>query len=228
MRRIIREEDPPSPSTRLSTLGQAAVTVSAERQSDPKRLCRLLRGELDWIVMKASEKDRNRRYETANELARDVDRYLNDLPVAACPPSTWYRFRKFTRRHKAGLRITAAAALVLLLAGTGVSWALRDQAARRRELSDRRVETEQTVSAVLIKTQQLRRQAAEAPSVTSQEADAALARAPSGSVAGPGGDRLADRNRQRPSPRTSAGLAAADWPATRAGATDSKAVARPG
>ena len=88
MRRIIREEDPPSPSTRLSTLGQTAVTVSAERQSDPKRLCRLLRGELDWIVMKALEKDRNRRYETANELARDVDRYLHDEPVRACPPTS--------------------------------------------------------------------------------------------------------------------------------------------
>ena len=175
MRRIIREEDPPSPSTRLSTLGQAAVTVSAERQSDPKRLCRLLRGELDWIVMKALDKDRNRRYETANELARDVDRYLHDEPVAACPPSAWYRFRKFTRRHKAGLRITAAAALVLLLAGAGVSWAVLDQAARRRELSGRRSETEQTVSAVLIKTEQLRKQAAKAPGVTSQEADAALA-----------------------------------------------------
>jgi eukaryotic-like serine/threonine-protein kinase len=85
MRRIIREEDPPSPSTRLSTLGQAALTVSAERHSDPKRLCRPLRGELDWIAMKALDKDRNRRYETANELARDVDRYLNDEPVAACP-----------------------------------------------------------------------------------------------------------------------------------------------
>ena len=174
MRRIIREEDPPSPSTRLSTLGQAAVTVSAERQSDPQRLCRLLRGELDWIVMKALEKDRTRRYETANELARDVDRYLKDEPVAACPPSSWYRFRKFTRRHKAALRITAAAALVLLLAGAGVSWAVRDQAARRRELSRRRAETEQTVSAVLIKTQQFRQQAGEAPGATIQEADAAL------------------------------------------------------
>jgi serine/threonine protein kinase/tetratricopeptide (TPR) repeat protein len=175
MRRIIREEDPPSPSTRLSTLGQTAMTISAERQSDPKRLCRLLRGELDWIVMKAIEKDRTRRYETANELARDVDRYLNDLPVAACPPSSWYRFRKFTRRHKAGLRNTAAAALVLLAAGAGVSWALMDQAAHRRELSRRRAETERTVSAVLIKTQQLRKLAGEAPSVTSQEADAVLA-----------------------------------------------------
>ena len=177
MRRIIREEDPPGPSTRLSTLGQAAVTISAERQSDPKRLCRLLRGELDWIVMKALEKDRNRRYETANELARDVDRYLHDEPVLACPPSNWYRFRKFTRRHKAGLRITAAAALVLLLAGAGVSWALLDQTARRRELFDRRAETEKTVSAVLIKTQQFRKQAAERPNATSQEADVALASA---------------------------------------------------
>ncbi len=175
MRRIIREEDPPSPSTRLSTLGPSAVTVSAERQSDPKRLCRLLRGELDWIVMKALEKDRTRRYQTANELARDVDRYLNDEPVAACRPSAWYRFGKFTRRHKAGLRVTAAAALVLLLAGTVATWALLDQAARRSELSGRRAETEQTVNAVLIKTEQLKKQAAEAPSATSQEADAALA-----------------------------------------------------
>jgi tetratricopeptide (TPR) repeat protein len=174
MRRIIREEDPPSPSSRLSTLGQAAVTVSAERQSDPKRLCRLLCGELDWVVMKALDKDRNRRYETANELARDVDHYLNDEPVAACRPSSWYRFRKFTRRHQAGLRITAAAALVFLLASAGVSWTIRDQAARRRELSGRRAETEKAVSAVLIKTQQLRRQAAAATGATVQEADAAL------------------------------------------------------
>ena len=117
MRRIIREEDPPSPSTRLTTLGQAAVTVSAERQSDPKRLCRLLRGELDWIVMKALEKDRNRRYETANELARDVDRYLHDEPVAACPPSSWYRFRKFTRRHKTALAVAGADPVLHRVAG---------------------------------------------------------------------------------------------------------------
>ena len=178
MRRIIREEDPPSPSTRLSTLGNAAVTVSAERQSDPKRLCRLLRGELDWIVMKALEKDRTRRYETANELARDVDRYLHDEPVAACPPSTWYRFGKFTRRHKAGLRISAAADLVLVLAGAGVSWALRDQAARRRgELSGRTADTEQNrergadqdaaVAQAALRRQPVRRRA--------RKADAALA-----------------------------------------------------
>ncbi len=175
MRRIIREEDPPTPSTRLSSLGPSAVTVSAERQSDPKRLCRLLRGELDWIVMKALDKDRTRRYQTANELARDVERYLHDEPVAACPPSAWYRFGKFTRRHKAGLQIAAAAALVLLLAVGGVTWALLDRAARRTELSTRMAETEQTVNAALVQTDQWRKQAGEVPSATSQEADAVLA-----------------------------------------------------
>jgi serine/threonine protein kinase/tetratricopeptide (TPR) repeat protein len=174
MRRVIREEEPPKPSTRLSTLGQPAATVSERRQSDPKRLSQLFRGELDWIVMKTLEKDRNRRYETANGLAADVQRYLHDEPVAACPPSAWYRIRKFARRHKAGLRIAAAAALVLLLAVGGVTWALWDQAARRTELSERMAETERTVSAALIQTEQWRKQAGEAPSATSQEADAVL------------------------------------------------------
>jgi serine/threonine protein kinase len=81
LRRIIREEEPPRPSTRLSTLGQAAITVSARRKSDPKRLSQLCRGELDWIVMKALEKDRNRRYESASAFAADVQRSLHDEPV---------------------------------------------------------------------------------------------------------------------------------------------------
>src|SRR5262245_7608378 len=81
IRRIIREEEPARPSTRLSTLGQGAATVSANRQSDPKRLSQLVRGELDWVVMKCLEKDRTRRYETANGLARDLERYLHDEPV---------------------------------------------------------------------------------------------------------------------------------------------------
>jgi serine/threonine protein kinase len=87
MRRIIREEEPPKPSTRISALGQAATTVSTNRKSDPKQLSRLFRGELDGIAMKCLEKDRNRRYETANGLARDIERYLHDEPVQACPPS---------------------------------------------------------------------------------------------------------------------------------------------
>src|SRR5205085_7745136 len=86
LRRIIREEEPPKPSTRITTLGQAATTLSTQRQSDPRRLSQLFRGELDWIVMKALEKDRDRRYETANSLARDIERFLAHEPVQACPP----------------------------------------------------------------------------------------------------------------------------------------------
>src|SRR5439155_13974090 len=115
IRRIIREEDPPRPSTRFSTLGQAATTQSANRRSDPKRLSQVCRGELDWIVMKSLEKDRNRRYESASALAADVERYLHDDPVQACPPSAWYRFRKFARRHKAALGTAAALGLALLV-----------------------------------------------------------------------------------------------------------------
>jgi WD40 repeat protein/tetratricopeptide (TPR) repeat protein len=116
VRRIIREEEPAKPSTRISTLGQAAATMSANRQSDPGRLRQLVRGELDWIVMKALEKDRNRRYQSANGLALDLQRYLHDEPVQACPPSAWYRFRKFARRHKAALGMATAGGLLVLLA----------------------------------------------------------------------------------------------------------------
>jgi WD40 repeat protein/serine/threonine protein kinase len=116
IRRIIREEEPARPSTRISTLGQAASTVSANRQSEPRRLSQLFRGELDWIVMKALEKDRNRRYETASSFAADVERYLHDEPVQACPPSTLYRFRKFARRNKAALMTATAMTFGLLLA----------------------------------------------------------------------------------------------------------------
>jgi WD40 repeat protein/serine/threonine protein kinase len=119
--RIIKEEEPPRPSTRLSTSRVALVSISAKRQLEPAKLTRLVRGELDWIVMKALEKDRNRRYETADGLAADVQRYLRDEPVEACPPSSWYRFSKFARRHKRGL-VTAsivAVAVVLTAAGSG-------------------------------------------------------------------------------------------------------------
>src|SRR6476661_3215427 len=88
IRRIIREEEPAKPSTRLSTLGLTASTVSVNRRSDPRRLSQLVRGELDWIVMKALEKDRNRRYESASAFADDVQRFLADEPVLACPPGT--------------------------------------------------------------------------------------------------------------------------------------------
>ena len=95
MVRIIREEEPPKPSTRLSESGEALPSIAAQRKMEPKKLGKLVRGDLDWIVMKALEKDRTRRYETANGFALDLLRYLADEPVEAGPPSRWYRFRKF-------------------------------------------------------------------------------------------------------------------------------------
>jgi serine/threonine protein kinase/WD40 repeat protein len=116
LRRIIREEEPPKPSTRISTLGQAATTISAHRKSEPRRLSELVRGDLDWIVMKALDKDRNRRYETASAFAADVGRYLKDEPVHACPPSVAYRLRKFAKRNNRSL-LVAAGIIFLLIAG---------------------------------------------------------------------------------------------------------------
>jgi WD40 repeat protein/serine/threonine protein kinase len=113
--RMIREQEPPKPSTKLST-AEGLPTLAANRGMEPAKLAKLVRGELDWIVMKALEKDRNRRYETASSLAADVQRYLQDEPVRACPPSTWYRFRKFARRNRRGVA-TAAAALVAVVVG---------------------------------------------------------------------------------------------------------------
>jgi serine/threonine protein kinase/WD40 repeat protein/tetratricopeptide (TPR) repeat protein len=123
MCRIIREEEPPRPSKRLSTLlGERLTAVSAQRQTDPKRLCRLCRGELDWIVMKALEKDRNRRYETANGFAQDIQRYLADEPVEACPPSAMYRLRKFAHKHWRGLATAGAFMLLLAAAALASAW----------------------------------------------------------------------------------------------------------
>src|SRR5438874_6926511 len=115
--RMIKEEEPPKPSTRLSDSGEALASISAQRHMEPAKLTKLVRGELDWIVMKCLEKDRNRRYETANGFAADVQRYLNDEPVQACPPSAGYRFRKFARRNKAGLAAAGFILFVVVLLG---------------------------------------------------------------------------------------------------------------
>src|SRR6267378_299716 len=116
MRRIINEQEPMRPSTRLSTMLAADLTMVAQhRQAEPARLGTLLRGDLDWIVMKTLEKDRARRYETANGLAMDVQRYLSDEPVMACPPSRVYRFQKLVRRNKGPFAATGAVALMLVL-----------------------------------------------------------------------------------------------------------------
>ncbi len=115
MRRIIQEEEPPRPSARISTVGGVSTQTAARRDSDPQRLGRLIRGDLDWIVMKCLEKDRNRRYESASALARDIERHLAHEPVRARPPSAWYRFGKFARRKRAAFLVTTAAACAVLV-----------------------------------------------------------------------------------------------------------------
>jgi tetratricopeptide (TPR) repeat protein len=120
MRRIIREEEPQRPSARISTLAaDLATTVAERRRTDARRLGHQMRGELDWIVMKCLEKDRNRRYETPNSLARDIERFLHDEPVQACPPSASYRLKKFVRRNKAAVAFFAL--LLIGVAGLAIS-----------------------------------------------------------------------------------------------------------
>jgi serine/threonine protein kinase len=126
IRRIIREEDPPRPSTRLSELGapptpraeSSLASISAQRHTEPAKLTKLVRGELDWIVMKALEKERGRRYETANGFALDVQRYLAGEPVLAVPASQWYWLSKFVRRNR---RSVAAAVIVFITLIGGIT-----------------------------------------------------------------------------------------------------------
>ena len=119
IRHMIREEEPPRPSARISTLGAAAAaTVSMRRQSDPARLSRLVRGDLDWIVMRALEKDPARRYQTANHLANDIQRHLANEPIDARPPSRVDRFAKWSRRHRS---LVSSALIVLLLTTIGLA-----------------------------------------------------------------------------------------------------------
>ncbi len=128
--RLIKEEEPQKPSTRLSDSGEALASISAQRHMEPAKLTKLVRGELDWIVMKCLEKDRNRRYETASAFAWDVHRYLNDEPVLACPPSAWYRLKKFARRQQLALMVAGLVLFFLVLLGGGVGWIVGDRSAR--------------------------------------------------------------------------------------------------
>ncbi|HEV3301424.1 MAG TPA: protein kinase, partial [Planctomycetaceae bacterium] len=140
--RIIREEEPPRPSNRLST-SEALASIAATRATEPSKLAKLMRGELDWIVMKCLEKDRSRRYETANGLAHDLERYLADEPVEACPPSSTYRLRKLAGKYKKALA-TAAAFVVLLVAGVVISTLLAVWAtSAEREASRQRIASDQ-------------------------------------------------------------------------------------
>jgi len=117
----IKEEEAPRPSSRVGSLGQRLAKVAFQRKAEPARLAKLLRGELDWIVLKALEKDRNRRYESASDFAKDVQRYLDDEPVEACPPSLRYRLGKFVRKHRTLLATAAGFVVVLLLGIAGLT-----------------------------------------------------------------------------------------------------------
>jgi serine/threonine protein kinase/tetratricopeptide (TPR) repeat protein len=138
MQRIIREEEPPTPSTRLSGGPDTLPSIAALRAVEPRKLTAMLRGELDWIVMRCLEKNRARRYQTANALATDVMNYLADEPVSACPPSLGYKLKKFARKYRTPI-ITAGAFAAILVAGTVVSiWqAVRATTALRAESAER-------------------------------------------------------------------------------------------
>ncbi|MFC1573163.1 tetratricopeptide repeat protein [Candidatus Eisenbacteria bacterium] len=139
IRRIIREELPPKPSSRLSALGKRATDIASRRKTSISALNRQVRGELDWIAMRAIEKDRSRRYQSASELALDVERYLRDEPVVAGPPSTAYRLTKFVKRHKraVGSLVVVIAALAMGL-GFSTTMFFRAESAREQAESEAR------------------------------------------------------------------------------------------
>ncbi len=141
--RLIREEEPPRPSLRISTTAELP-SIAACRNVEPRMLSALMRGELDWIVMKALEKDRDRRYETANGLAADLRRYLDDEAVQACPPTAAYRLSKFAKKYRVALA-TACAFVVVLVGATVISaWqAVRANQARAEAVRAYAAETQQ-------------------------------------------------------------------------------------
>jgi eukaryotic-like serine/threonine-protein kinase len=141
LRRIIREEEPCRPSAFVDTLGQTRTIAASHRRVDPNRFAQLLYGDLDWIVMRALEKDRTRRYATASGLARDIERHQRDEPVEARPPSAGYRFQKFARRNR-GAIATAAAVSVALVIGTLLSVWQAVRATRAEGLAEARLTAE--------------------------------------------------------------------------------------
>jgi serine/threonine protein kinase/tetratricopeptide (TPR) repeat protein len=161
MLRVIREREPAKPSTKLST-AEGLPSLAANRGTEPAKLTRLIRGELDWIVMKALEKDRNRRYETANGFARDIKRYLADEPVEAGPPSAAYRVRKFACRYKGRLTVAAVVLLLLVLSGSSLGWAVRDRSARKaeaaRQQAERAAKVEGRIGSILANVDRLEKE----------------------------------------------------------------------
>ena len=161
MMRLIKEKDPPRPSDRLSS-SEALPSVAAQRHVEPQQLTRMVQGELDWIVMKSLEKDRNRRYDSANSFAADISRYLASEPVAAHPPSLAYRLRKFTRRNRFAVLAASLITLALMVGLLGMLFGLwqakeRERIARQaarseklsREKAERRLEQLATNNEIL-------------------------------------------------------------------------------
>jgi len=143
MRRIIREEEPPRPSTSLATFTSADLTIVAGRhRAEPSKLIQSIRGDLDWIVMKLLEKDRTRRYETANGVATDIQRHLDNEPVSARPPSQFYQFQKMVRRNKLAVGATLLIFLVLLLgvAGTTIGFLRSEQQRQKLEQEQKQLQ----------------------------------------------------------------------------------------
>ena len=146
IQRILREVEPPRPSACLSRSQDTLNEVAAHRRTDPVHLARQLRGELDWIVMKAIEKDRSRRYETANGLAMDIRRYLSGQPVLAAPPSAVYRMRKFVRQHRGAVAAGILLAISLLVGMAGFAWQASIATRQARIAEQRASELEQVSS----------------------------------------------------------------------------------
>jgi non-specific serine/threonine protein kinase/serine/threonine-protein kinase len=145
MLRKIREEDPPRPSTKIRTLREESHALAGKRKEEPDSLARHLRGDLDWITMKALEKDRNRRYGSPSDLAADLARHLCDEPVLACPPSVAYRTKKFVRRHRFGVGVSAVA--VVLVLGFAVTMAVQaHRIAKERDRANLEAETSRRVT----------------------------------------------------------------------------------
>jgi len=148
IRRKIREQDPPRPSTKLSSMGGASTVVAQHRREEPATLVRQLKGDLDWITMKALEKDRTRRYGSPSELAADIERFLLHQPVIARPPSTVYRTKKFVRRHRLGVSVVATA-FVVLVAFAVTTAVQAGRISRERDRANREAETSRQVSEFL-------------------------------------------------------------------------------
>jgi serine/threonine protein kinase/WD40 repeat protein len=142
MQRLIREEEAPRPSTRLSSLGRSATILAGNRGTDPKQLARLLSGDLDWIVMKALEKDRNRRYGTPGNLAEDLERYLQGEAILARPPSMLYKLKKFSQRNRVAVLTAMAVTLALVLGTVVATWQAVRANHARRDAEDARQDSE--------------------------------------------------------------------------------------